>query len=140
MEGIRRLRKAGVPVVLRIDPLLPRSPLGDKTWADFGLPDPQTLNDLDLLLGFAAEVGVMHVVYSVAKITRLRRGGMSDIRKNLLAGYRHLVGTRGLVFRGGSWRLPDDVARQQVVEPFLSLCQRHRLRAVFCKQNLISTP
>jgi len=140
MEGIRRLRQAGVPVVLRIDPLLPRSPLGDKTWADFGLPDPQTLNDLDLLLGFAAEVGVMHVVYSVAKITRLRRGGMSDIRKNLLAGYRHLVGTRGLVFRGGSWRLPDDVARQQVVEPFLSLCQRHRLRAVFCKQNLISTP
>ena len=140
VEGIRRLREAGIPVVLRIDPLLPRNPLSGKTWTDFGLPEPQSLDDLDRILTFAAEVGVMHVVYSVAKIIRPRRGALSQVMRKLLAGYRHLAGPQGLAFRGGSWRLPDDLARRQVIEPFLSLCRRHGLSAQFCKQNLISTP
>jgi DNA repair photolyase len=140
MEGIRRLRQAGVPVVLRIDPLLPQSPLCDKTWSDFHLPEPQTQEDLNQLLAFAAEVGVMHVVYSVAKLPRPRNGAMSEVMTKLLAGYRHLAGPGKLDFRGGSWRLPDDIAQSHVVEPFLSLCRHHGLLAQFCKQNLLRTP
>ncbi|MCJ7543429.1 MAG: hypothetical protein MUP47_02505 [Phycisphaerae bacterium] len=140
IEGIRRLRRAGVPVVLRIDPLFPRDPLRDKTWAHFGLPEPQMLDDLDRLLAFAAEVEVMHVVHSVAKLPRPRGGVTSEVMKKLLSGYRHLARSEKLTFRGGSWRLPDDIARSQIVEPFLALCRHHGLAAQFCKQNLIKTP
>ncbi len=140
LDGIRRLRDAGIPIVLRIDPLLPRSPLGAKSMADFGLPEPQPLDDLDRLLAFAADVGIMHVVYSVAKITRPRGGGLSDTMTNMLAAYRHLAGPAGLKFRGGSWRLPQDVAQEQVVEPFLDLCRKHGLAAKYCTQNLITAP
>lgn len=48
-EGIRALREAGIPVVLRIDPLFPRSPLpleSTSTLKDFGLVEAQTLDDL----------------------------------------------------------------------------------------------
>jgi hypothetical protein len=140
IEGIRRLRQAGVPVVLRISPLLPRSPLRDKTWADFGLPESQSIDDLDRLLAFAAEAGVMQVVYLVGKLPRPRNGGLSDVMRKLLSGYRHLAGSATLNFHGGSWRLPDAIAREHVVEPFLSLCRRHGLMVQFCKQNLIKTP
>ena len=51
LEGIRRLRSVGIPVVLRIDPLFPRSPITDtKTMADFGLPEAQTFDDLQSLV------------------------------------------------------------------------------------------
>ncbi len=139
MEGIRRLCQAGIPVLLRVSPLFPRSPLGDKTWHDFGLPEPQSLDDLDRLLAFAAEAGVMHVVHLVGKLPRPRNGGLSDVMKKLLSGYRHLAGQQGLTFRSGSWRLPDAIAREHVIEPFLALCRRHGLVAQFCKQNLINT-
>ena len=69
MEGIRALRAAGIAVVLRIDPLFPRSPLPlspARSLQDFGLPEAQTLEDLDRLIGFAKEVGARHVVYSPA--------------------------------------------------------------------------
>jgi len=140
LEGIRQLRGAGLPVVLRIDPLLPRGPLGSKAMADFGLPEPQTPEDLDGLLGFAADAGVMHVVYSVAKIARPRAGALSHVMGKMLAAYRHLAGASGLEFRGGSWRLPRAIAQACVVEPFLNVCQRRGLTAKFCMQNLISTP
>ena len=114
--------------------------MAGRTLADFGLPDSQRLDDLDRLLAFAAEVGVMHVVYSVAKITRPRTGGLSDTMRKLLDVYRHLAGAAGVPFRGGSWRLPNDIARSSVVEPFLTLCRKHGLTAKFCVENLISTP
>jgi hypothetical protein len=129
-----------VPVVLRIDPLLPRSPLRNKTWTDFGLPDPQSRDDLDRVLAFAADAGVTHVVYLVGKLPRPRDRVLSDVMKKLLCGYRHLAAQQGLTFRSGSWRLPDDIARGHVVEPFLSVCRRHGWVAQFCKQNLIRTP
>ena len=65
---------------------------------------------------------------------------MSEVMVKLLAGYRHLAGSEKLAFRGGSWRLPDGVAPDHVVKPFLSLCCRHGLTAKFCKQNLLNTP
>jgi DNA repair photolyase len=140
LAGIRQLRQAGIPVVLRIDPLLPRSPIAGKTLQDFQLPEFQPLEDLDRLLAFGAEVGVMHVVYSVAKIVRPRPAGLSPVMRSLRQVYEHLTTPNRLVFRGGSWRLPDMVARQHVVQPFLELCRRHALTPQFCKQNLIATP
>ena len=41
---------------------------------------------------------------------------------------------------GGSWHLPDSVARARVVTPFPAICARNGIRAVHCKQNLIDTP
>lgn len=54
--------------------------------------------------------------------------------------YRHLAGSKKPARRGGPWRLPDAIARNHVVEPFLSLCRRYGLAAQFCKQNLLNTP
>lgn len=140
IEGIRRLRQAGIPVVLRISPLLPHSPLRDRSWIDFSLPEPQPIDDLDRLLAFAVEAGVMYAVYLTGKLPRPRNGVLSDVMKKLLLGYRHLAGSARLDFHGGSWRLPEGIAREHVIEPFLSLCLRHGLTARFCKQNLLDAP
>ncbi len=141
MKAIRALRAAGVAVVLRIDPLFPQPPLANgKTMADFDLPEAQTEDDLKRLVAFAAEIGAMHIVYSVAKITRPRSRPMSKTMQNLKRLYEHLAGPAGLVFRGGSWRLPTEIARRGIVEPLLSSCRNHNITAMFCKQNLISTP
>jgi len=141
LNGIRLLRQAGIPVVLRIDPLFPRSPIDGKSLDDFQFPEAQPLEDLDRLLAFAAEVGVMHVVYSPAKIVLPRPRALSPLMRNLKRVYEQLAAPPNkLVFRGGSWRLPPEVANLHVVQPFLDLCRRHGLAAQFCKQNLITTP
>ncbi len=141
MAGVRFLREAGLPVVLRIDPLFPRDPLlSGKDMTDFGLPDVQPLSDLESLVRFAREVGAGHVVYSVAKITRPRQGALPAVMERMKQVYRHLASGQRLVFRGGSWRLPDRIAANRVVQPFLELCRRHGIRAKTCKANLISTP
>ena len=60
MEGIRLLRRAGIPVALRIDPLFPREPLlnnSGRTYRDFGLCEPQTLDDLERLVRLCQENG-----------------------------------------------------------------------------------
>ena len=140
IAAIRRLRQLDIPVVIRIDPLLPRSPLpGGKTFNDFGLLEAQPLEDLERLTAFAAEIGAEHVVYSVAKITRPRAKPLPESMHALKRVYERLAAPEKLVFRGGSWRLPHPVAQAHVVDPFLALCRRHDLPAKFCMQNLIET-
>jgi DNA repair photolyase len=140
-EAIRTLRQAGIPVVLRIDPLLPRNPLPNGVqFADFDLAQPQTLADLESLVAFASEVGVMHIVYSATKIVQPRFKPMPDLMQRLKHLYERISVPEKLVFRGGSWRLPDIILRQQIVEPFLDVCNRYNIPAYFCKQNLIITP
>ena len=140
IAAIRRLRQLGIPVVIRIDPLLPRSPLpGGKALADFGLPEAQPLDDLERLTAFAAEIGAMHVVYSVTKITRPRAKQLPKAMQALKRAYEHLSAPDKLIFRGGSWRLPQAISQEHVVEPFIALCRRHDLPAKFCMQNLIET-
>ena len=141
LDAIRQLREAGIPVVLRIDPLFPRNPIAGKPVEDFGFPDAQPLVDLDQLLTFAAEVGVMHIVYSAAKIVRPRSGALSPLMRNLKQVYQHLAAPpHRLTFRGGSWRLPPAICDRLVVEPFLELCREHGLTARCCKNNLVTTP
>ncbi len=68
MEALRFLRHEGFAVFPRIDPLFPRDPLGGgKTMADFGLPDVQSMSDLEGLVNFGRELA--HDTLS----TRLRR-------------------------------------------------------------------
>ena len=141
IEAIRFLRQEGIPVILRIDPLFPRDQLpGGKSMADFGLSDLQPIDDLQRLIQFAREVDVCHLVYSVAKITRPKFGPLLPVMAQMKQVYEHLSSDKPLVCRGGSWRLPDDVAQRLVVKPFLDLCRQQSIIAKMCKENLLSTP
>ena len=141
MNAIRQLRQNGIPCVLRIDPLLPRNPLPkNKTLEEFQLSDAQNLDKLQTLVKFAAENSVLHIVYSVAKIVAPRYKPIPHAMQQLKQAYEHIVKPDKLVFRGGSWRLPDKIAKEQVVNPFLEICHRRNIKAYFCKQNLLRTP
>jgi DNA repair photolyase len=142
VQGLRTLRDAGIPLVLRIDPLFPTSPLtteGDRSYGDLGLEEPQTLDDLNRLVALAKELKVRHVVYSPAKITKPRRR-LGATMQALKRVYEAVASPDKLAFRGGSWRLPQEVAEDRIVRPFLEICKRHRVQAKYCKQNLIETP
>jgi len=141
VEAIGTLRNRGLPVFFRIDPLFPRDPLGGgKTLADFGLPDVQSMSDLEGLVRLGQEVGAQGIIYSVAKITRPQRGGLPPVMQRMKQVYQHLSADEPLVFRGGSWRLPDSVATQRIARPLLELCSQYSIPAKTCKANLISTP
>lgn len=140
-EAIRALSDMGTPLVLRIDPLFPRSPLRqDRTMADYGLPEAQTLDDLRNLVAFARQVKARHVVYSPAKIVKPRGRTLSLKMQALKQAYECMASPRPLVWRGGSWRLPDDLANERIVRPFLDICAGAAMPAKYCKQNLIETP
>lgn len=140
MAAIRQLRENGLPVDVRIDPLFPRDPLPDgKTMADFGLPNVQPIEDLAKLVDFCREVGARQIIYSTAKITKPRLGGLSDAMQKMKEVYSHLAHPHALTFRGGTWRLPDDVVAQNVISPFLALCRERQMSALHCMANLLST-
>jgi len=142
IEGIRAIRSAGIPLALRIDPLFPRSPLGEgstRTLADFELTEAQTLDDLAGLVRFAKEVGARYVVYSAAKIVQPRSRPLSDTMRAMLQAYKFLAALQKLIFRGGAWRLPADVADNHIVNPFLDICRREGIPARHCKHNLLGT-
>lgn len=143
IEGLRALQAAGIPIVLRIDPLFPRSPLPTRTpstLAAFGIPEAQTLDDLDHLVSLAKDQGARHVVYSPAKIVQPRGRKLSPALQAWRQVYEACSSPGKPVFRGGSWRLPDAVAKAHVVGPLLELCARHGVPAKYCKRNLIETP
>ena len=106
----------------------------------FGLSDVQPMTDLEELIQFAKDVGVLHIVYSIAKITRPRFGEIAPEMSKMKQVYEHLACGQPLTFRGGSWRLPQEVAEQFVDSPFLDLCKQYEIEAKVCKKNLISTP
>ncbi|MEW6753850.1 MAG: hypothetical protein AB1505_23145 [Candidatus Latescibacterota bacterium] len=141
-EGILALREAGIPVVLRIDPLFPRSPLPLAVPAglpDFGVPEAQTLDDLQALVEFACRAGVRHVVYSAAKIVRPRWGPLDPLMEAWRAVYAALAAPGKPVWRSLSWRLPEAVAREHVFGPFLRLCAEGGMAAKHCCRNLLET-
>jgi DNA repair photolyase len=141
MEALKQLRQNDIPVVLRIDPLLPRNPLpGGKLLADFQLPDAQGLSALEELVKFAAENGVLHIVYSVAKIVAPRYKPIPQAIQQIKQVYEYIAKPDKLIFRGGSWRLPQIIAQKHIVKPFLEICNSFSMKAYFCKQNLLLTP
>ena len=141
MEALKQLRQNDIPVVLRIDPLLPRNPLpGDKSLADFQLPNAQSLPALEELIKFAAEHKMLHIVYSVAKIVAPRYKPIPEAIQQLKSVYEYVAKPDKLTFRGGSWRLPEIIAQKNIVKPFLEICDGFSMKAYFCKQNLLLTP
>jgi DNA repair photolyase len=141
MKALRFLRKKGFPIFLRIDPLFPRDPLGGgKTMADFDLPDVQSMQDLEVLIRFGKELASKHIIYSVAKITRRKQGNLPVVMERMKQVYQHLSAEKTLVFHGGSWRLPESIAAEHLLRPFLELCKQYSLPAKPCKANLITTP
>lgn len=141
MQAIRTLRQAGIPVVLRIDPLLPPAELlHGKSYEDFGLPTPQTKQDLEEIVKFAADVNAMHIVYSAARIIQPRFKPMQQSMQNLKRVYEHISQPEKLTFRGGSFRLPENIVKQKIFQPFVELCKSYNISALHCPQNLISTP
>ena len=130
-------------VIGPIDPLFPRSPLPTSSaqcLGDFGLPEAQTIEDLEALVCLAREVEVRHVVYSPVKIVQPRGRRLSETMQAVRRAYEAVASPQKLDFHGGSWRLPRQVARDRVVESFLDICRKHGVRAKYCKQNLIETP
>lgn len=141
IKGIRTLRQAGVPVVLRIDPLFPRSSLGNGLGTalhDFGVEEAQTLEDLEQLVLLAKDAGVRHVVYSPVKIVRPRARPTDSAMAGLKEALQVMAAPEKLVVRGGSWRLPPRVAAL-VTDPFVELCRKHGVSAKFCMANLVET-
>ena len=106
----------------------------------FGLPDVQPMSDLENLVAFGRELAAPHIVYSGAKITRRKQGGLSPVMERMRRVYAHLSAGTPLIFRGGSWRLSDAIAAEIVIGPFLQLCDRFSIPAKPCKANLIATP
>jgi DNA repair photolyase len=140
IEALKQLSQIDIPVVLRIDPLLPRNPLPDgKLLADFKLPNAQGIPALEKLVRFAAENGVLHIVYSVAKVVAPRHKPIPEAMQQLKGVYDYIAKPGKLVFRGGCWRLPDNIAQEYIVKPFLEICKGHNIKAYFCKQNLLLT-
>jgi DNA repair photolyase len=140
-EGLYRLREAGVPLVLRIDPLFPRPLLGNasRRYQDYGLAEPQTLDDLEQLVLLARQLDVQHVVYSPAKIVQPRMRQLSPVMRAMRTIYQDVSDPGRPIFRGGSWRLPPDI-QTAVTAPLKDLCRRYGVRAKCCRQNLIETP
>lgn len=143
IEGLRALHEQGIPLVLRIDPLFPRSPLPtnpSRRLGDFGLPEAQTLEDLDTLVRLAREVEARHAIYSPAKIVQPRGRKLSETMQAMRRMYEAVASPHKLDFHGGSWRLPWPVTKAHVVQPFLDICQCLGVRTKYCKQNLTETP
>jgi len=135
--AIKILRQNDIPVVLRIDPLLPRNPLpGGKFLADFQLPDAQSLSALEELVKFAAEHEILHIVYSVAKIIAPRYKPIPEAIQQLKGVYEYVAKPDKLIFRGGSWRLPEIIAQKHIVKPFLEICDSFGMKACFCQETL----
>ncbi len=143
LRAVRALRQHGIPVVLRIDPLFPRSPLAGHpptTFEDFGLVEPQTLDDLVNLVAFAKEVNVRHIVYSATRIVQPRGQMLSETMKALRDLYHALSAPGKAPWGHGGWRLPPQVSDQHVIPPFRDICSREGVTAKFCMQDLIETP
>ena len=121
-------------------PIFPRSPLplsGEPTMADFGLSEAQTISDLERLVEFAWEVGVRHVVYSPVKVVQPRGRQVAATMAAMRDLYKAMSAPGRPVRRGGSWRLPKEVADEYVVGPFLEICERGGVTAKFCMRDLV---
>jgi DNA repair photolyase len=141
IEGICALHEAGIPLVLRIDPLFPRSPLPmGQSLNDFGIPDAHTLDDLEHLVELAAKVHARHIIYSPVKIVRPCKGTISEPMLAIRQVFQILASPEKLDFHGGSWRLPSHVAKEHIVDPFLAICRKRNVAAKYCKHSLIETP
>jgi len=78
-------------------------------------------------------------VFSVAKIVRPRYADLADSMEAMLGVYTACAAPGRPEFKSGSYRFPDQLAAEHIVQPFLQICQKAQLTAKYCKQNLVET-
>jgi DNA repair photolyase len=132
LAATRVLRSAGLKVVLRISPTFP-----------IGIvpPDgvcPQTHEDIDSIAQFAAEAGAAGIIHTPAKIVQPKEGILHPRMASMLELYRRLAG-REIVWRGGAWTLPREVAQRVVVDPVQAICDARGVELIFCMRHLLGT-
>ena len=143
MEGVARLRAAGVEVSLRIDPLFPRDPLPAEVFerrslADFDIASAQTEDDLRALVRFAHDVGCHSLIFSALKIPL----GPLIADREFPAKFRVLFDAAkqrvGARYSRNYLRLPDTYQRS-LAEPLVDEARRFDMPIRHCKCNLIET-
>lgn len=142
LNAICTLRKEGVPVALRVDPLFPRNPLPNQFFShcrveDYGARSAHTFEDLQRLVEFAADTGCKSVIVSPLKVLC---GRWHD--QTFLNAWEPLYKDANKGFplvRSFAYRLPDAYVRQHLIGPVAQYGQAKGICVVHCKENLIST-
>lgn len=135
LAGLEALAAAGVPLVLRVDPLFPPDLPAEPGWVP-----PQTMRDWEALVTLARELRVHHVVYSALRLVRPRFGGLPGPVWRLKTHMERLAAPGNLEWRGGSRRLPEETVRRLLFEPFRDLCRSASVPALHCAESLLATP
>ena len=91
---------------------------------------------LEKLVRFASENSVLHIVYSVAKIVVPRYKPIPEVLQRLKQVYEYITKPERIVFRGGSWRLPETVSQEQIIKPFLKICTDYHMKAFAWHQSI----
>jgi len=142
LEGMARLRQAGIPVSIRIDRLFPRGPLPGAFWPrprlqDYGVKHTHSLDEIEALIKFASQLGCQKAIVSPLKVPvgRYASRAFRDAFKEL---YAAPFGGRPRT-RSFAWRLPDEYARETLIGEVSALGQRYGIPVVTCWSNLVGT-
>ena len=142
LDGIQKLRNAGIPVSLRIDPLFPRETLPEPFWKhpelkSYGIERTHTLEEIEKLVKFGSATGCKKIIVSPLKIPvgyrspcRLK-GYFHDLYADPFGGKPHT--------KGFAYRLPEDYIHNDLFPSVMEICQHYRIQMIHCKDNLINT-
>lgn len=141
LKGIRELRKAGIRVSLRIDPLMPREPLPKAYWKHqelekYGVKRTHTLEEIEHLVHFAASEGCQRVIVSPLKVPVGRRSPCW-LKEYFRALYSEPFDKPHI--RGFALRLPEEYIHNELFPSVSDICKRYRIEMLHCKRNLIGT-
>jgi DNA repair photolyase len=141
LEGIRRLRKAGVPVSMRVDPLFPREPLPARFWPsprlrDYGVERTHSLDEIESLIAFASSVGCQKIVVSPLKVP-VGRWASHKFKEMFRSLYGAPFGGKPKT-RSFAWRLPEPYVHDLMGE-VRKTGWKHDVPIVTCWDNLINT-
>lgn len=142
LEGMRRLREAGIRVSIRIDPLFPREPLPADLWPhprlpDYGLERTQTLDEIEALIRFASETGCQKVIVSALKVP-VGRWACPDFKEAFHALYGTPWGGKPRT-RSFAWRLPEEYIRGLLIGEVQQIASRYAVPLTTCWENLVGT-
>ena len=142
LEGVRKLRGAGIAVSLRIDPLYPREPLPRSYWKRselraYGVERTHTLEEIETLVRFASSEGCHRIIVSPLKIPVGRRSACW-LKEHFRALYSEPFGGKPHI-RGLALRLPQEYIQNELFPPVPEICDGYGIEMVHCKKNLITT-
>lgn len=142
LEGIRRLREAGISVSLRIDPLFPREPLHMEFWptprlADYGIEHTHTLDEIERLIQFASETGCQKIIVSALKVP-VGRWACPDFKEAFRALYGAPWGGRPKT-RSFAWRLPESYIGEHLIGEVRQVASHYDVGVTTCWENLVNT-